>query len=259
MLPSPTTQLDQAKTDLDQHGLCILPNVLDNKTLARAQTALYAAAQSDRQHNRVVEDFGLDTNASNQRVWNLLSRDPVFSSLAEHPFTLELVRHVIGWPALLSNISGNIAGPGTSLGIRHADQIFVPQPWPDKPQGVNIVWCIDDFTADNGATLIAPRSHELHRMPEPGDEQIDMVPLVAKAGSAVVFESRVWHQTGSNTTRDEYRGGIFAFYTTPVYRTQENWFLALDAEFIDQASDELLMLLAYKTEGFGLVHGRSPR
>jgi ectoine hydroxylase-related dioxygenase (phytanoyl-CoA dioxygenase family) len=259
MLPAPTTQIDQAKADLDRYGICILPDVLDSKTLALAQAALYAAAEDDRQQNNVVKNFGLDTNTSNQRVWNLLIRDPVFSGLAEHPFTLELVRHVIGWPALLSNISGNIAGPGTSLGVRHADQIFVPQPWPDEPQGVNVAWCLDDFTADNGGTLVAPESHKLHRLPEPDDEQIEMVPLIAKAGSAIVFESRVWHQTGSNTTSDEYRGGIFAFYTTPIYRTQENWFLTLDAEFIDNASDDLLTLLAYKTEGFGLVHGRSPR
>ena len=47
-------------------------------------------------------------------------------------------------------------------------------------------------------------------------------------------------------------------YTRPIYRTQENWFLALDPSVRENASDTLLQLLAYKTEGFGLVNGRSP-
>lgn len=52
---------------------------------------------------------------------------------------------------------------------------------------------------------------------------------------------------------------MFAFYTTPIYRTQENWFLTLDEEFLSAASDDLLTLLAYRSAGFGLVYGRSPR
>ena len=52
---------------------------------------------------------------------------------------------------------------------------------------------------------------------------------------------------------------MFPFYTTPVYRTQENWFLSLESGVVETASDTLLTLLAYRSEGFGLVYGRSPR
>jgi hypothetical protein len=52
---------------------------------------------------------------------------------------------------------------------------------------------------------------------------------------------------------------VFPFYTTPIYRTQENWFLSISPGVVGSASDALLTLLAYKSEGFGLVYGRSPR
>ena len=52
---------------------------------------------------------------------------------------------------------------------------------------------------------------------------------------------------------------MFAWYTTPIYRPQENWFLALDDQVVDTASDDLLVLLGYRAIGLGLVNGASPR
>ena len=85
-----------------------------------------------------------------------------------------------------------------------------------------------------------------------------MVSVVAPAGSLFAFDSRIWHRTGANTSTDQHRAAVFPFYTTPIYRTQENWFLSLQPEVVQRASDTLLTLLAYRSEGFGLVHGRSP-
>ena len=74
-----------------------------------------------------------------------------------------------------------------------------------------------------------------------------------------VMDGRVWHHTGDNVTASSTRGGIFAWYTIPIYRTQENWFLSLDPLVVQQASDTMLELLGYRAQGLGLVNGRSPR
>jgi len=256
-LPAPTTDLDRAEHDLATHGLCAVTDALGAELLADVGTALRVAADDDRRRHRHGDDFPLDTDEHNQRVWNVLSRSPVFVDLVEHPAALRLLRSVLGWPMLLGNISGNITGPGGAAGLLHADQIFVPEPWPHAPQGANATWCVDEFTAGNGATRFVPGSHRHNRMPRPGDEQ-QAAPLEAPAGTLVVFDSRIWHQTGANTTTDRHRAAIFAWYTRPIYRTQENWFLSLDPSVRQFASDDLLVLLGYKTAGLGLVNGRSP-
>ena len=142
--------------------------------------------------------------------------------------------------------------------VLHADQIFVPEPWAREPQGLNVAWCLDDFTEANGATRFVPGSHKQNRAPRPEDAAAETVPMVAPAGSIVVFESRVWHKTGHNRTREQRRAGIFAWYTRPIYRQQENWFLSLNPSIRQFASDDLLVLLGYLTEGLGLVNGKSP-
>jgi hypothetical protein len=257
-LPVPTDDLDRAEHDLATGGICAVTGVLTGDVLQAVHDDLYHAAAQDRARGR-ERKFGLDLehDDTNQRVWNVLSRSPVFADLAEHPVALRLLRHVLGWPMLLGNLSANITGPGGGEMVLHADQIFVPMPWPTDPQGANAAWCVDDFTAENGATCFVPGSHLLHRLPEPGDD-VTAVPMEAPAGSLVVFESRLWHRTGFNRTADQRRAGIFGWYTRPIYRTQENWFLALDPSVWRNASDDLLTLLAYKSEGLGLVNGASP-
>jgi len=257
-LPSPTRDPGQVLRDIAQNGLAIVPDVLTGETLSRTREALYRAADSDRarrREQRLLLDYEHDT--SNQRVANVLSRDPLFEDLAFHPIAIQLLREVVGWPALLSNLSANITGPGGGEMVLHADQLFVPEPWPTRPQGMNIGWCLDDFTEANGATRVVPGSHLEGRMPQGDECSQDGVPVEATAGSIIVFESRLWHKTGNNRTQDETRAGVFAWYSNYIYRSQENWFLSLRPEIRQFASEEMLVLLGYKAFGFGVVNGAS--
>ena len=182
--------MTEALAQLQRYGICIIDDALDQQTLAHARAVIYRAIDEDLAVGRAQHGFGLDRDERNVRVWNLLNRDPVFAALAEHPLALQLVRATLGWPALLSNISANVTGPGAIAGVLHADQIFVPEPWPMAPQGVNVAWCIDDFTAHNGATEVVVGSHRLNRAPVAADRSVPMLPIEAKAGSIVAFEDR---------------------------------------------------------------------
>jgi ectoine hydroxylase-related dioxygenase (phytanoyl-CoA dioxygenase family) len=260
-LPTLTRDLAAGLSNLQEYGFTVVPEVLTRDTLSRTRDALYRVAESDRSRGREVEAFALDIGEKdkNQRIWNVLGRDPLFEDLAEHPVALDYVRAVLGWPALLGNLSANICSPGCAGGHLHADQMFLPPPWPvEGPLGLNVAWAIDDFTGDNGATRVVPGSHTLNRALRMDESQSDTVAIMAPAGSAIVFESRLWHKTGANTTQDQQRAAIFGWYTKTYIRPQENWFLALKPETRQFASAEMLTLLGYKTQGFGLVNGLSP-
>jgi ectoine hydroxylase-related dioxygenase (phytanoyl-CoA dioxygenase family) len=257
-IPEPTRDLAQAEKDIRDYGCCVVRDTLDPQQLQRVRDALYRAADDDRNRGRESKfTFDYAHDNSNQRVWNLLSRDPVFSDLAEHPSALHLLRTFLGWPILLSNISANITGPGGGEMVLHADQIYMPQPW-GGIQGMNVGWCIDRFTDENGATRIVPGSHLLNRMPTDAELTSDSVAVEAPAGSIMVMEGRLWHKTGNNRTQNERRAAIFGFYTIPIYRTQENWFLSLNPSVHRYASDTMLTLLGYKADGLGMVNGASP-
>lgn len=257
-LPAPTRDLARAKADLAEHGLCLVADAMDPALLGEVRARLYAAADEDLRSG-AHEPFVMDRpdDRTNQRVWGLLNRGWCFVQLAEHRAALELLRHVLGWPLQLSNISANITGPGGGEMMLHADQLYMPQPW-SGPQGVNVLWMVDDFTEDNGATRFVPGSHRENRTPAAHEHGLATVPITGPAGTMCVMEGRVWHRTGHNATADRRRAGVFAWYTIPIYRTQENWFLSLNPLVRQNASDTLLELLGYRAVGLGLVNGRSP-
>jgi ectoine hydroxylase-related dioxygenase (phytanoyl-CoA dioxygenase family) len=256
--PPLTRDLEQAKRDLDVYGICLVADALEPEQLKRVRERLYATAADDARLRPPSAQGDYDT--TNQRVWGLLNRGQEFVDLVEDAKSKALIRHLLGWPFLLSSISANIAGPGHNGMIIHADQIFVPEPWPERPQGANCFWLVDDFTQENGGTEMAVASHKINRMPQPGEAEQLFVPLVAPAGTMGVMDSRVWHRTGINRTLDQRRAGIFSWNTTRIYRTQENWFLSLNPLVRQGASEDLLWMLGYKVEPsfFGHVNGCDP-
>lgn len=266
--PTPTRDLAAAMADLQRFGACIVEGALDPDKAAEVHTALYRAAETDRRSG-LTQDyaFGRDEQAVNQRVWNLPSHDPVFCELAEHPVAMRFVRELLGWPALLSSMSANIVSGGGQM-VLHRDQSYMPPPW-TRPLGVNVAWCVDDFTAANGATCYIPGSHHWDgngaTQSNSGDRvtysadleamRDQLVPLEAPAGSAIVMEGRLLHTNGVNTN-GRTRAGIFGWYTLPIYLPQENWYLSLNPSVRQAGSETLQTLLGFRPQVLGRINGR---
>lgn len=250
-LPGPTKDLAQGLANLERFGFTVYPDALTGEALALTRQALFREADWDSRNARHVA-HPFDAEAStNIRVWNLPSRDRLFEALATHPVAMAYVRAVVGWPATMSTLSGNINYPGSKACMLHADQIWAPEPWPSRPLGLNCGWVLDDFTPEKGSTRIAVGSHKLNRLPNPEGEDREFLALTVAAGSLLIFESRLWHQTGEFSASAGVRAAVFGFYQKPIYTPAENWYLRTRPELLQRASDELLTLMGFKNEGLG--------
>ncbi len=249
------TDLRAAQSDLTEHGYAVIEHALSPEMLAAVRDALYRVARFERDNGWAESYDASKDGDGSQRIWNLVSRDPIFCALAEHELAVGLVRFLIGWPASLSSSSANIILTDEDNIIVHADMAYMPEPWA-RPQAVNIGWCIDDFTADNGATMIVPNSHKLSRNHQESDGRADLVAIEAPAGSILAMDGRLWHSAGRNRTAKP-RAAIFNSYTLPIYMPQENWFLSLDPAVRQFGSETLLTLLGFRPGLLGRVNGRT--
>lgn len=248
-----TRDLERALNDLKTYGACVVLNALDEGRLKEVHTALYRAAEADRQYGW-GQDYGHGGDDHiNQRVWNLPSRDPVFCALAEHPTAMHFVQKLLGWPALLSSMSANITSGGGASMVLHADQGYMPGPW-TRPHGVNVAWCVDEFTATNGATCYLPGSHLENGQGQGADMSDKLVPIEAPAGSAIIMEGRLLHTNGKNTNGVR-RAGIFSWYTLPIYLPQENWFMSLNPIVRQFSSETLQTLFGFRPQVLGRING----
>jgi ectoine hydroxylase-related dioxygenase (phytanoyl-CoA dioxygenase family) len=242
--------------ELAEHGFCVVPDVLSASELACVRSALSCAIELAAKGRAGTFNPMLDPNANNIRVNNLPDFDPLFVDLLRHPRALPIVRDHLGADAYVSNFTANVALPGSGSMRLHSDQaLIIPGPWVASA-AMNIIWCLDDIHADNGATRYLPGSHRCRTLDEvPTDAMERLQSFCAPAGAIIAMEGRLWHTSGPNSTRNERRALLFAYYTRGFLRGQVNWDVTLSERAktcLDDEARDLLGMGAYSNYRFGI-------
>lgn len=151
--------------------------------------------------------------------------------------------------------------PGEKAQKLHYDQQFMNMGQTTRGEDVivNCIVAIDDFTVENGATIVVPGSHlwPIERTPGPEDHP---VPILMKAGSGCFFSGNLWHGGGENRT-DLTRRAYIAVFQQPWLRTLENHFLSIPFELAAKMHPQLQAYLGYSLHHpfLGLVDFQHPR
>ena len=234
-----------------EDGAVIVEELLDADLLGRFNAELDplladAAPSPDRQFlNDVVGwFFGHRT----RHVTGIAGKSRVFATeILPHPVYLA-VCDVILRPSC-STYQLNVAhvldrGPGSDQQLLHRDEavwIHLPKPHPEV-QLASVIALVD-FTADNGATRVAPGSHRWEPGRAPTSDEL--VPAEMAAGSAVIYLGSTIHAGGANVTENESRRGMHLSYCLGWLRTEENNYLATPLEIARSLPREAQRLLGY--------------
>jgi len=135
-------------------------------------------------------------------------------------------------------------GPGSEQQLLHRDEAAWPhlfQPHPDVQ--VASVIALEDFTAANGATRVAPGSHRWPR--DRVAEAHELVAAEMPAGSAVVYLGSTIHGGGANTTTDVLRRGMHVSFCLGWLHTEENQYVATPLDTVRSLPPESQALLGY--------------
>ncbi|HWF01191.1 MAG TPA: phytanoyl-CoA dioxygenase family protein [Caulobacteraceae bacterium] len=233
-------------------GFTIVEGVLDGAGLSEFRQALSPFLGTHSGRNPFE-------GRATERVYTLVARGTIFEQLAEDPAILALVGAHLRPGFLLSASHAIDISPGEAAQSLHFDDSFYPFPRPRAPLGVSIIGAIDDFTAQNGATVAIPGSH---LWGEDWRERTAGAPrtcLAMPAGAVAVLAGTLIHGAGANQTR-AHRLAFTNQYCEPWARTQENFFLAVPRERAARMTATLQALLGYSLMApfMGQVTGSHP-
>jgi ectoine hydroxylase-related dioxygenase (phytanoyl-CoA dioxygenase family) len=220
-------------------GFAIVEGVLDEALLGRTRSAMYAVQE------RIRADVGearLERAGERGVLRLMLAYDDAFFALLELEPVLAVVDELLSPTAILHLQNGLILPPGES------PELFQTNLHRDFPRylngyvaSINTFLAIDEFTADNGATLLVPGSHQ--QSSEPTGEPL---PALCPAGSMIVFDSTLWHAAGANVCGRD-RLAVNQQFTRSFSKQQVDYVRALGDETVLRQSPRTQQLLGWYT------------
>lgn len=235
--------MDPHYRELTELGFVILQDFMSAQLLAGLRRRVDELFEQEGA--QAGGEFKYEPNA--QRLANVVDKGEIFERVIGDPVVLGYVREVIGPEFKLSSLNARTAPPHTdSRQPLHCDMAAIRD---EKGYWVcNTVWMLDDFTTENGALRIVPRSHQWGKLPqdelaEPLAPHPDEMLMTAPAGTVVVMNAHLWHGGTENRTAAPRRA-LHAFYCRRDKPQQQYQKKLLREETQRRLSPELRRLLA---------------
>lgn len=245
-----TAERSGVALELERTGYVVLPGRLAGGDLAAARAGLGSLLES-----AAWGSTGFDGSRT-KRVWAPLAVTRCLDSAALDPLVLAAVEDAIGPGTQFGNTAAIEVHPGQDAQVLHYEQGLYPLPR-DRDVMITALWALDDFTAANGATRVAPGSHQRPKgRPDPAETVAAEMP----AGSVLLFSGRLYHGAGANTT-DKPRLGVIIDYLQPWLRPCEAHTLSADLAEVRRLPLRLQELLGFNQASpyLGFINGRHPQ
>jgi ectoine hydroxylase-related dioxygenase (phytanoyl-CoA dioxygenase family) len=242
------------KNLLDTSGFVVIPNLISAsecdlyKVLLEADYENYAKLY---QGAASVPLGDLANKSGEKVVFNLHNKHLSWFKLFQHPQILLLLDHLLKAgsynnvePYYLNNISARCPlkdHPGQQL---HLDSNL---PGINYCIVVNVLWMLDDFTNENGATRVVPGSHKWKEFACDGLVHEDEIRITGSRGSALIFNANLWHGGTMNST-EQSRWAVALGYA--------RWSIKPSFDFMQNTPDYIYKKLTLQQKellGFRLV------
>jgi Phytanoyl-CoA dioxygenase (PhyH) len=237
----PLTADERAR--LDAEGVLVLEDFVAPDDLEALRDRIH------RLFDELGERAGFEFKQEPQtdRLANLIDYDEIFQRAVAFPKLLAYVAQVLGDDFKLSSLNARSARPHSQwTQPLHCDTGALPDARGNTV--CNIIWMLDDFTPDNGATRFVPGTHRSHRLSQealadPSAPHPDERLVIGRRGTVVVMNAHLWHGGTANHT-DHPRLAMHSFYCRRDQPQQQYQKRLLGAETQARLSPSLRWLLA---------------
>lgn len=204
---------------------------------------------------------GLFHGFNTKRIGGMVGKLEVCHEMALNENVLDVMDHFL-LPRCYNyqiQISQLIAiQPGEGKQMLHPDDPLFPVELKDGQQKmINVMWAVNDFTKENGATQVIPGSHKWSRDREPKPEEVEYAEM--PQGSCLIYLGSTIHGGGENIS-EAARYGLVMSYNLGWLRQAENQYLSVTKEQAQRMPEKLQRLIGYDIHrpNMGMANGTDP-
>jgi len=191
------TAIDHLVEQLALNGAAILPDALPRLAVEQL------AAELDEVYRRQCDEVGGEALLRELGDADIarcpLAYHDAFLQLAQHPAITGVARRLLGEHVVLLMQNGIVNRPGEPHAQTRWHRDLNHQYWVSSaPFALSALVCLDDFTAENGATLFLPGSHLAAQFPPADTVDRSATTVTAAAGSIIFMNAMTFHRAGTN-------------------------------------------------------------
>ena len=229
---------------LEKTGAVIIENVVPESLIAGLSQDL--RAEFDREGHLYQNTFN---GHQTLRVGGVTKYSRYFSDFLLEPTVLAVADAILKPHCEVYQVGSTTAIeilPGEKAQVLHADDACYPSHLVPFELQVSALWALDDFTEENGATRVVPKSCGIVD-PEAVTEA-HVAHAVMPKGSVVIYLGSTLHGGGANRSA-EPRKALVNTYCLGWLRQEENQYLTLTREEVASQSDSMRRMLGFQAHG----------
>lgn len=233
---------------LRREGAVIVRDLADLQLINAVSKELRARFDADRGNERSSFDGSRTLRCSA----SLLRSAPSAAHLIDHDMVVAIADDIL-LPHCATYQLGSMTGieihPGEDAQPLHRDDSLYPIEISGLELQIGVMWALDDFTRENGATRVVPNSHRFLRSWHLPDLSL-RESAVMSAGSALFYLGSTWHGGGANNSSAP-RAGLINTYSLGWLRQESNHYLELPPGIAAEFTPRQRALLGYTPHGSG--------
>ena len=249
----PAADVEGIHRSLQSDGAVVVDKLFDAATIATIRADVEAALAQVPWCNTADEGYGAEFfGQQTKRLHGVLQYSAPIADCMMHPLTLQTAAHWLGCQPQFSTGEVMAIGPGEHQQDLHTDAASWRRAKLPGEILFSMTIALTEFSAANGATVVAPGSHRWPAEREPQDE--DFVAAEMAPGSALFYAGSLLHSGGANRT-DATRVGLYFGYIPFWLRQLENPASTHPQELLDGLDESVQAFLGYHPSGFHAVLG----
>jgi ectoine hydroxylase-related dioxygenase (phytanoyl-CoA dioxygenase family) len=179
--------------EIAREGYAVVPGALSPGIVSQLRHDLEGAIEKEVAYHGTTDyvDYGM--------VLVCCTYGRSFVDVLAEDAVMGIINRILGDGSIIYAYTSSSMPPGRS---NYSFRIHVDQPRmiPGYETNMGVVMLLDDFTEENGATWVLPRSHHTREAPSKEHFFANAKRIIAPAGSAFYLNPRLWHTGGKNDT-----------------------------------------------------------